>query len=97
MQLAYIVKYLCAFCRAEERLLTISRKATGAAAFQRGLLLVMLQKLRSSPLRLLDIDENARKTSNPAVLIVRGRRAPRLGVAHQTQHRQQTPCGIHCA
>lgn len=54
-------------------LLTISRKATGAAAFQRRVLLVILEKLRSSPLRLLDIDENPRKASDPAVLIIRGR------------------------
>ncbi len=53
--------------------LTISREAAGAAAFQRGFLLVGLEKLRSSPLRLLDIDENPRKASNPAVLVVRGR------------------------
>lgn len=54
-------------------LLTIPREATGAAAFQRGLLLVILQELRSSPLRLLDVDENPRKASNPAVLVIRGR------------------------
>lgn len=81
----------------QETLLTVSRKATGAAAFQRGLLLVILQKLRSSPLRLLDIDENTREASNPAVFIIGGRRALRLSVAHQTQRRQQTPCDIHCA
>lgn len=53
--------------------LTISGKATGAAAFERGVFLVMLQNLRSSPLRLLDVDENTRETSNPAVLIIGGR------------------------
>ena len=56
-----------------EPLLTISREATGAAAFQRRLLLVILKELRSSPLGLLDIDENPREASNPAVLIIRGR------------------------
>lgn len=56
-----------------ETSLTVSRQATGAAAFQRGLLLVILQKLRSSPLRLLDVDENTREASNPAVFIIGGR------------------------
>lgn len=77
--------------------LTVPREATGAAALERALLRVTLQKLRSSPLGLLDVDENARKTSDPAVLVVGGGRTPRLSVAHQTQHRQQTPCGSHCA
>ena len=84
-------------CVVYEALLTVSREATGAAAFQRGLLLVGLEKLRTSPLRLLDVDENPGKASDPTVLIIRGRRAPRLGVARQTQNRQQTPCDIHCA
>ncbi len=54
-------------------LLTVPREAAGAAAFQRGFLLVMLQELRSSPLRLFNIDENPRKASDPAVLIIGGR------------------------
>lgn len=80
-----------------EALLTVSGQAAGAAAFQRGLLLVVPEQLRSSPLRLLDVDENSRETSDPAVFVVRGRRAPRLSVAHHTQDRQQTPCDVHGA
>lgn len=57
----------------------------------------MLQKLRPSPLRFLNIDENPREPSNPAVLIIGGRWAPRLNATHQTENRQQTPCGVHCA
>lgn len=59
--------HMCAFG------LTVPRQAAGAAAFQRRLLLVVLEKLRSSPLRLLDVDENPREASDPAVLVVRGR------------------------
>lgn len=66
--------------------LTVASEATGAAAFERTSLLVMLQQLRSSALRLLHVDENSRETANPAVLVVRSRRAPRLGAAQQTQH-----------
>lgn len=88
---------ICVSIRLIKTLLTISREAAGAAAFQRGLLLVILQKLRSSPLRLLNVDENTRETSDPAVFIIRRRWAPRLSVAHQTQNRQQTPCDIHGA
>lgn len=65
--------------------LTVPSEATGAAAFERTLLLVMLQQLRSSPLRLLHVDENPGETANPAIFIVGGRRAPRLGAAQQTQ------------
>lgn len=65
--------------------LTVPGEATGAAAFERALLLVMLQQLRSSPLRLLHVDENSGETANPAVPVVRGRRAPGLGAAQQTQ------------
>lgn len=77
--------------------LTVPREATGAAAFQRSLLLVEPQELRSSPLRLLDVDEDPGKSSNPAVLIIRRRRASRLGVAQQAQDRQQTPRDVHGA
>lgn len=65
--------------------LTVPGEATGAAAFERALLLVMLQQLRSSPLRFLHVDEDSGEAANPAVLIVRSRRAPRLGAAQQTQ------------
>lgn len=65
--------------------LTVPGEATGAAAFERALLLVMLQQLRSSPLRLLHVEENAGETANPAVPVVRGRRAPGLGAAQHTQ------------
>lgn len=65
--------------------LTVPSEATGAAAFERTLLLVMLQQLRSSPLRLLHVDINSGEAANPAVLIISRRRAPRLGAAQQTQ------------
>lgn len=65
--------------------LTVASEAAGAAAFERTLFLVMLQQLRSSPLRFLYVDENSGEAANPAVLVVRSRRAPRLGAAQQTQ------------
>lgn len=77
--------------------LTVPSEATGAAAFERTLLLVMLQQLRSSPLRFLHVDENSGEAANPAVLIVRNRRAPRLGAAQQTQDGYKAPCGVHGA
>ena len=78
-------------------LLTVSGEAAGAAAFERRLLLVVLQQLRSSARGLLDVDENTREASDPAVFIIRRRRAPRLRVAHHTHNRQQAPCHVHCA
>lgn len=78
-------------------LLTVSRQAAGAAALQRRLLLVVPQELRPPALRLPDVEEDAREASDPAVLVVGGGRAARLGVAQHAQHRQQAPGDVHCA
>lgn len=67
--------------------LTISRKATGSAAFQSCLFLVILQKLSASSLRFLNVDEYTRVLTNPTVFIISSRRTPRFRVVHQTQNR----------
>ena len=76
--------------------LTVPGEAAGAAALERGVLLVALQQLRASPLGLLHVDKDAREAADPAVLIIRGRRAPgRLGATHQTEQCQHAARYLH--
>lgn len=77
--------------------LTILRQAAGAAAFQRRLLLVEVEEPRSSPLGLLQVDEDPGEPPDPAVLVVGGGGAPGLRAAQQTQGGQQAPCDVHGA
>lgn len=79
------VDLVVVFDRDAKEKLTVPGEATGAAAFKRTLLLVMLQQLRSSPLRFLYVDESSGEAANPAVLVVRSGRAARLGAAQHSQ------------
>lgn len=85
-------------CKNEKKKqLTVPSEAAGAAAFERALLLVAPQQLRSSALRFLHVDENPGEAANPAVLVIRSRGAPRLGAPQQTQDGEDPPCGVHGA
>lgn len=77
--------------------LTVSRKAAGSAAFYRRLLVIKLQDVGSSALRLLYVHIQSWISADPAALIVRCRRAAGVRRADQTQNPQQTPWDGHGA